>query len=334
MSKPWADNARALLRSPRALGRLRILLTAATLAAVAWYLWKRPSLDTAGLRLDWGRLALAVACLPVLLGLRAAKWRMILRNLAPDATLRQAFRSYLGSMALALVTPARVGELSRGLYLPQQAVQGWKGAGLVLLDSWTDFLAVLIWSCLGWAALWGWGPAGLAPGLLLVAFFAPVSLWLRLGPAILSRLPSRGGFRDWAGRCLPGPRDVPGGDLFRASLLGLAAYGVEWLQFILLLQGLVPVEAQGWRLVGIVALVTLANSFQVTLAGLGVREGLAMALLARIGIAAEPAAAAAFLQSVLVLFIPALAGLPLKPVALLGGEGKPESAPIAGPGRK
>jgi hypothetical protein len=88
---------------------------------------------------------------------------------------------------------------------------------------------------------------------------------------------------------------------------------LEWLQLILLLQGLVPVEAEAWRVAGVMALVALAGTVQVTLAGLGVREGVSMMLLATIGIAAEPAVVAAFLQSVLILFVPALAGLAFRP---------------------
>ena len=66
------------------------------------------------------------------------------------------------------------------------------------------------------------------------------------------------------------------------------------------------------------ALVALANSIQVTLAGLGVREGMALLLLGGLGIAPEAAVMAAFLQSALILFLPALGGLAVKPAALAG----------------
>jgi ABC-type xylose transport system permease subunit len=62
------------------------------------------------------------------------------------------------------------------------------------------------------------------------------------------------------------------------------------------------------------AIVTLANSFQVTLAGLGMREGLAMVLLAGEGVGPEAAVAASFLQTCLGQFAPALAGLAARPV--------------------
>jgi hypothetical protein len=43
-------------------------------------------------------------------------------------------------------------------------------------------------------------------------------------------------------------------------------------------------------------------------------------LLAGQGVGADVAVAAAFLQSALVLFVPALAGLAVKPVALAGSD--------------
>lgn len=321
--------------SPKTLNRLRLLLTFATLAVLAWYLHSRPHPDWSAFDLRWDRLALACACMPILLWMRAVKWRILLRGQAPKVTLVQALKSYLGSMALALVTPGRVGELTRGMYLPHRAVQGWKGAALVLIDSWTDFLSVLGWACLGWAVFLG--APGVVLGLLLFAVAAPIPAWLSLltkvNSAVTSWLPMPAVVRDWAVRCLPAPGDVPGGDLLKAVLLGLLAYGVEWFQLLLLLQGLVPLEAEAWRVAGVMALVALCNSVQVTLAGLGVREGMSMMLLADLGISPEPAVMAAFLQSALLLFLPALAGLAVKPVALQESaepaSGAPDNPPVA-----
>jgi hypothetical protein len=61
------------------------------------------------------------------------------------------------------------------------------------------------------------------------------------------------------------------------------------------------------------ALVTLANSIQVTLAGLGVREGLAAYLLATAGIGLAASLVAAFGLFFLNLLLPSLAGLAVRP---------------------
>lgn len=323
----FRPGATARLLNPRVLFFFRIALTVVTLAMVVWYLRSRPAMDVSGFRLDWAKLAPALLLTPLILIMRSAKWQMLARGLAPRITLRESFRSYLGSTSLAVATPGRVGELSRGLYLPHVAIQGWKGAGLVLVDSWTDFLAVALWACLGFALVAG--KTGLAGGLLLFALVAPVPLWIRLVPPVLSRLPSRWGFRAWASRALPAPGDIPHGDMFKATWLGIAAYGFEWLQAYWLLQGIAGADPSLWRLAGLLALVALANSIQVTMAGFGVREGMAMLLLAQDGIGPEAAAAAAFLQSALLLLLPALAGLAVKPVARDRGDPGSTASPGA-----
>jgi uncharacterized membrane protein YbhN (UPF0104 family) len=314
----FRPGATARLLSPRVLFVFRIALTVVTLAMVVWYLRSRPAMDFSGFRLAWGPLLPALLLTPLILVLRAAKWQMLARGLAPRITLRESFRSYLGSTSLAVATPGRVGELSRGLYLPHVSIQGWKGAGLVLVDSWTDFMAVALWACIGFALVAG--RTGLAGGLLLFVLVAPVPAWIRLVPHVLSRLPSRWGFRAWAARALPSPGDIPNGDMLKASLLGILAYGFEFLQACWLLEGIAAVEPSPWRLAGLLALVALANSIQVTMAGFGVREGMAILLLAQDGIGPEAAAAAAFLQSALLLLLPALVGLMVKPVARNPGD--------------
>jgi glycosyltransferase 2 family protein len=308
---------RRLLR-PEVLSKLRLVLTLLTFAALGWYIHSRPRPDLSGLQLRWSLLVYAVACLPPLLFLRALKWKFLLRGAAPDMTLLQAFRSYLGAMALGLVTPGRVGEFSRGLYLPQRSVQGWRGAGLVMIDNWIDFLAVLVWACLGWLVCFG--PGGLALGVVGALIFAPIPFWLRAAGGVTSWFPSRWGFRESARKGLAAGQGVSRKEYFGAFATGLAAYGLEWLQIALLLGFLSPAVPAPWRLAGMMALVSLANSFQVTLAGLGVREGISMVLLAREGVGAEVAVLAAFLQSALILFLPALVGLAVKPIALYGAD--------------
>ncbi len=88
---------------------------------------------------------------------------------------------------------------------------------------------------------------------------------------------------------------------------------------------MIPDAIPVWELMGVIALVTLVNSFQVTLAGLGIREGLAAFLLARLGVVPEIAAVSAFLFFVVTQALPALAGLAVKPVIMLPVAREPET---------
>lgn len=298
-------------RGPKILGRVRLLLTLLTFAVIAWYFHHRPHLEAEAFRLRWGFLPLAALCTLPAVGLRALKWKLLARGAAPGIGYRQALRSYAGALSLGLITPGRLGELSRGWYLPQPAMRGWRGAGLVVIDNWLDLLGVLAWACLGWVLRFG--TLGLALGGGAAALFAPVRPWLRLAGGVAHRLPRLKGAREAAERALAAGEDVAGRDWRGAWLAGTAAFACDWLQAALLMSFLAPEPPALWRLAGIMALVTLANSFQVTLAGLGVREGLAMLLLADEGVGPEVAVAAAFLQTCLGQFLPALAGLAVRP---------------------
>lgn len=297
----------------KAWAAIRLVLTVLTLGFIVWYIRSRPRLDLASLHPRWGYLFPAALCTVPALALRGRKWLLLLRGLMPEVSYAQALRSYAGGLSFGLITPGRVGELSRGWYLPQAAGRGWRIAGLLLIDNWLDFLAVLAWSCLGWAL--HFGVKGLALGIAAWALLAPVRAWLRLAARVASRLPAWRGARDVAGQGLAAGETVAGKDWRAAWATAFAAFGFDWLQAALLMAFLTPEVPAPWRLAGIMAMVTLANSFQVTLAGLGVREGLAMLLLAREGVGPETAVAAAFLQTCLGQFLPALAGLAVRPVS-------------------
>ncbi len=293
-------------------GLLRLALTVATLGVLLWYLHNRPRTGIAWGDLSWGRFAAALALLPGVLGLRVAKWLVLLRSASADATYGQSLRSYLGAIPLGLVTPGRVGEFSRGLYLPQPEARGWRVAGLVLIDNWLDFLSVLVWAALGASAAYGW--RGLAAGGLALAVFGPVAFWLRRLGGLAARLPQGWGWRDSLEKMLAAGASLRPRGWMAAAALAFAAYGLEWALASLLIGFLAHPAPPPWSLAGWLALVSLANSVQVTLGGIGIREGLSVALLARVGVAPGVAALAAFLQGGLVVFLPALMGLLVRPL--------------------
>jgi uncharacterized membrane protein YbhN (UPF0104 family) len=292
---------------------LRLLVTALTVAFVLHYvLGERGNLQ-GDWAWDWKWLAgAAFLVLPVVLG-RGWKWAILIRPLEPSVTLRQATASYLGCLPLGIITPGRVGEFSRCFFLPQASVRGWAGAGRVLLDNWTDFLAVLPWCLLGLGFLGGW-PWALG-GMALAAIFFPVRLWLRILRRFAKKLPDLWGLRAVLGQTLPLP-EQSGRETALAFLAGAAIYGVEWVQLDFLIRFLGSSSPGLLTLGGLAALVALANSVQVTLAGLGVREGLSVYLFSMAGVTPQAALAAAFVLFALNQILPALLGLAFKPVGL------------------
>lgn len=280
------------------------------MAVLAYYVFHGRALLANQWQWNWPWLAAAIGIsFPLFFG-RAWKWFRLIHSLDLSITFGQAAKSYLGGMPLGLITPGRVGELSRCLFLPQQKVHNLSGAGRVVLDNWTDFLAVLVWSTLGLFILWGWPGAGLGIGLSLV--FNQMGLWLKVLNRMVSILPSLKGFKAKVENEIPNMASLPSKDYAFAVSAGILLFGLEWIQLDFVLRFLGFVSSNFLILGGLMALATLANSIQITIAGVGVREALSVLLLSKAGVDYRIALVAAFLQFALNLMIPALLGLVVK----------------------
>ena len=293
-------------RKARLLFILRLVLTALALLIIGRIAWNgRAAFAGAGVW-DPRRIAAAIACAPLILSLRILKWRVLLRTCDARIGFREALRSYLGCLPWGMVTPGRVGEFSRGLYLPPGPARSG-AAGRVLLDNWTDMQGALLWCALGGAALAG--AAGAALGIAACLALAPVRFWMRLAEGGLDRLPRWRGLRDLLAKAVPDPQGLRPAPLAGAVFLAGSAWGLEWAQMDLLLRGMGAEPGAFWKVAGLMSLAALANSIQVTLGGLGVKEGAAAFLLARAGVPAAAAVPAGIVQTGLNVLLPALAGL-------------------------
>jgi len=188
---------------------------------------------------------------------------------------------------------------------------------------------VLVWSTLGAYLLWGW--PGAIVGVAASLVFNQLNLWLKLLRWYLKRFKStslnqkKGLIRsiillkEKIEKEFPALENIATRDYTIAFALGILLYGLEWLQLDFLLRFLGFTPHHFLILGGLMALATLANSIQVTIAGVGVREGLAVLLLAKAGVDYRVSLVAAFVQFALNLMSPALLGLFLKPKAKLRG---------------
>lgn len=308
----------------RLVSLARILLTAALLAWVIGALRERT--DGLGFpdSVGWGHLALAVLLLPANLLFRAWKWLRIVRAVEPRATLGESLRSYLGAMPLTVITPGKVGEFARGMFFPHKSLQGWQASSLVVVDKYTDLLSVTVWAVPGLARIFG--PLGLAGGIAAVTILVPLpSLAARLFPATAE---SGGPIRRILAKAVPARASLSGGRILSLVAVGLGAYAVEWLQFALLVDAFSEVPVPYLPLAGLTAVIILGNALQLTVGGLGVREGLSLLLLTPLGIPPEAAVLAAFANFLLNQLLLAALGLLVKPRALYGAQA---AAPVEAP---
>lgn len=280
---------------------IRYGLTLVLLAVVAYKV--HPSrLSQAAASVQAPNLILAALLTVVFLALKSSRWYLILRESGINADFNQALVSLVGGMGLALVTPARLGELVRVAYLPDE--RKWKIGGLVMIDKAFDVLVLTGLSIAGaWVLLGTWVGAAFTAATLIGLFivFRPAALALVLY-RFSSVMPGRSKLeRIWESLDALTPRSA----IIFLSLTVLA-FAVVLLQFGIILSS--------WHAasISIVALtfpiVILTNVLPLTIGGLGLREAAAALLLAHYGVSSADAALAAFLMFAINTALPGVVG--------------------------
>jgi len=252
-------------------------------------------------RVRWSYLALALVANLPMFGLKAWRWREILRMQGVDYPWRDSYLAFMAGLFLGLVTPGRLGEMGKALYLKQDRdLPLSEGLAGVLIDRLFDLDAILVLGTAGLAwfrLLPDWGLALVVTGTV-VALLLPVALlserlamsglaFLRHMP-LLDRYEAR--LTTAMARFRQGMRPLLKPGMILPLGLTLLAYAIFFGQSWLLAMAL-DLE------VGIVYLaVCLSVSGVITLlplsfSGLGTRDLVLIALFAPLGIVAEQAVA-------------------------------------------
>lgn len=248
---------------------------------------------------------------PVLLGigmvlLRWLKWHRLVRaglgQLPPDQTLA----SILGGMAFAIVTPARVGELSRVAFL--DSAKKSEAIGLVLIDRFIDLSVVLIFSAVGVLAVFGQENLLLlavltAAIVVLVFVIFKLGFFLQLG----ARLIPIKRVQEMIESASRGLNRLTSIDLGVNLLLTLALTTLDIISFYTLVLAL---GTDNLRAVAFTfPLIMLTNLLPITISGLGVRESAAVVLFERFAVPAAVAFNSTFLSYILNSLVPAVIGI-------------------------
>lgn len=248
------------------------------------------------LRADFLLLLLAIPLAWVFTALKAVKWGFLIRTSSLPVGTGVAFRSYLIGMAVGLFTLGRVGEVARITYFPSERRLAL--GSLVAFDKSMDAWAVAVLALPGVNALFGPRLAFLAAiGLLIWGFLILYPGWTA---AILRR-------RGLTLRLLPWSSQIDQRALFLAFALTVAAFGAVVAEVGLLAQAFDPAGARPAVLV--LPAILVVNSFPITFGSLGVREGVAVFLMGRLGVTPAAAVLTAFTLFVFNTFIPAMLGI-------------------------
>jgi hypothetical protein len=265
-------------------------------------LWRVSLVDlrAAFRNLDLGSLFLAMFCILALIVLRTYKWHCLL---AAVGTFRwqQSVRTLLGGCALGLITPGRIGELGRCIFVRKH--ERTQVALLTLLDRALDLWALL--------TLVGASLFLLAP--YPAAIFG-VATWLALLPVVLgcpgllaqlSKVVQR--LRHFHGHLAEVASGLPPAQMLKYALMGLGAMWLELSSFFFLLRAFSPTGFA--TAVATYPYIALAGDLPLSFGGVGVREGVAALLLLPYAVPSGAAVDAALLWFVFGILFPAVLGI-------------------------
>lgn len=238
------------------------------------------------------------------------KWQRLLECHRPGTTWGEGLQTLLIGFALGLVSPGRIGELGRGLFLRGRGRTVL--VGLAALDRLSSAAVTLL---AGGVGLWIIYPAGrvwiacLLPGLVGAGF-------------LCRRL--QGGWDSIRLREMKGVfRETP-----RRLWIELSGWStlfnlIFFSQFYLLVRGAGEIPAgAAW---GIPLIFAIKAVLPFSFLDLGVREGAAVLVFSRLGLDPLPAFNAALILFIINVLLPGMVGLTVlyrQTSALLGGEGK------------
>ena len=275
-------------------------------------------------------LAAALALLPLNVGLEAVRWGRLVQRVVPGVRMRDAVVAVVGAYPMGLLTPGRVGDfVGRAAFLP--GVTAGTSAALTFGERMATLLCCLAGGLAAlpvnpaaaaapggaWTAVGVWA---LAASAVLGAGFASPGRTGRVLSAIVPLRSVRAAFAAF--------EQIPRSESSVLVGLSLARYAVFSAQFALLVHAFAPGAAWGGVVAGVAVVYLLKSALpQVTLGDLGVREGVAVFVLAGAGVAPAAALNASLAVFVVNLVLPALAGLPL--LSRLRLPEAPRAAPAA-----
>lgn len=306
--------------------KLLFLFRWGVFAVACWYLWREWSAGESTAALLWVREArgvqggnsvtlLCVLALMVLnWSIEAFKWRFIIAPVQ-RLSIANAFAGTLAGASVSLMTPNRTGEfVGRVMFVrPGSRISA---SALTVLGSVSQVLVTLVVgsACLvfmHWTGRVLPAPAGwpLHQTVLVPLLISLVALLFFLRPVLLRRVLDKLPFLRRYDQHFAVLSEQRTTTLFVVLLLSLLRYGVFVAQFVLLLGifGSAPSSADAVLAVPVIFLLTTVTPTMM-LTELGVRAGVAVAMLVPLGASVEDATWATTLLWSINVLLPALVG--------------------------
>lgn len=247
--------------------------------------------------------------------IKILKWHYLLQFTQSGSTIRDSLKSYLAGMAGGILTPGRVGEFARILFLPH--LNKSVVTGFVIVDKITDLSIVMLMALPGVAYFSNYLT------VMSVFFIVLLIIWvfffphypLLLAKSIINRYSSITRYKSKIIEISEKIKTIGGTYKLTVITLTIISYCVAISEFYWLINNfqhcdfLISFQTQ--------PLIMLTNLLPITIGGLGLREGTSIMLLKKYGISASTAFSAAFLLFFLNSFLPAVIGFCLIPYGKL-----------------
>ena len=283
------------------MAKLKLAVTALLLAFLLWKIHPQKILHT--LRsANFHGLALAAGLGVIILILRWWKWHVLVKEGLHLNSPKQSLVSLLGGMAFALITPARVGELSRALFF-DSGKKAQVGA-LTVLDRLVDLFVVLLFASLG--ATSRVNTVIRIVLVLAMIILAVIVIRFEAFLRLLQRYFKKGRLGSRIANLEEVGANLGHGAIAQNFGLSCSMTMVDLVTFYVLLRCFVTIPFTVVLLV--FPLVLLTNVAPITISGLGLRETTAVTLLALFGVPSAAAFNATFLSYLLNSVAPAIAG--------------------------
>ncbi len=251
-----------------------------------------------------GYLLFAIGFTPFFILFRTIKWHYLL-NLDSPIKYSDSARSFLVGWGLALVTPSRVGELSRVFYLKN--VNKLRISGLVIADKIFDLATIMLLSVLVIAVLVN---STVAITFAIASLIALIALYnLDIVSSILFKLSSHLPFKDKINELIKSIEILSGRRTptfcIAMSLMAFLTIFVQGYLTLISLGNKISFVAVFFSL----PIIILANALPITISGIGVREGASAVVLQNFGVPIEVAITFSFLLFVSNNLIPGIVGI-------------------------
>ncbi|MBN2331318.1 MAG: flippase-like domain-containing protein [Candidatus Aenigmarchaeota archaeon] len=262
------------------------------------------------IRADYVVISLALL-VPVLL-LRGEKWRLIIKSYGIEYGLISSTKAWISGFFVGIVTPGRIGDLSRAYYLKKdKGVTIGKSLTTVVVERIIDVVTLFVLACAGLVLIASSyieaGEMLLYVSVLFMAFIAVVFMMARKGfarsvmrPLYVRFMPVK--YRTLIGRVFndfySGMGQISRYRMATAFLTVLVAWSIMILQYQFMAMAL-GLDLTYLFLLAIVPILALLDIIPVTFSGIGTRDAALIFFLSLVSVSAESAVS----YSLLILFV-------------------------------